>query len=157
MFENMAADPLARLTEPLTRGSQAWRNALIDMAEWAGAQNARMELGLPSEWNQAAWVSEAEGVGVAGHCGTAACLAGYHVLSRGWKPYRYDDGDLSNMSVSHPLVEAAEPDQEAYRDVEDLATRLLDLTLEEADRLFHGDNNLEAVLDAIRDLLDDDQ
>src|SRR3954465_8437500 len=51
--------------------------ALVDTVAWAAGEKTKQDLGFPSEWDQVNYFSAREGVALAGHCGTAGCVAGY--------------------------------------------------------------------------------
>lgn len=122
------------------------RAALVDLAVWAGGQQALYELGLPSEWNQTRWLAERTGVSLAGFCGTAGCLAGRTVLVEGFMPVLHDGADLNQMDVVDPsngeVVRIARTAQDA-----------LGLTGCEATVLFHEDNGFDDVMRIVRALL----
>lgn len=125
------------------------RNArLVELAEWAAAQDARRRLGLPSEWDQGSWlIHDRAGVGLAGFCGTAACIAGKVALEDGAFPMR---NVIEGFTWSDGVVFADGTEVV----IEDYARDALLLDYEEADELFRGDNNLEDVLEVVARLID---
>lgn len=137
-------------SEPRVRSSPN-RNkaALVDLAVWAGGEAAKQRLGLPSEWDQRYWFASAEGVGLAGHCGTAGCLAGRTVLVEGWEPVDWtpSQGD----AIGYTLVAKGG----VTKEVSDAARDLLGLDEDDADRLFGEDNDFDAVMEIIGELLAD--
>src|SRR4051794_5617932 len=62
---------------------------LITLAKWLGAEKALLDIGQPSEWNQAIWVKtkkvEVNGAAKFG-CGTACCAAGHQAIVGGGEP-----------------------------------------------------------------------
>lgn len=130
--------------------------ALIDLAEWLGAQNARQRLGLPSEWNQSDWLVPRDGVALGGHCGTAGCAAGYIVVTHlGATPLRTDDGNV------RPLVElpTGEIQSDGSREpirwsVDDAARTYLGLDHDQAYALFAAGNTFGTMMDRIRGLIE---
>jgi hypothetical protein len=123
------------------------RERLISLAEWAGAEDARRRLGLPSEWIQEDWLTKLS-------CGTACCLAGKIALEDGGIPYtgeedfpwEHEDDGFGTSEVTFPG--STEP---VY--VPDHARRALGLSVGQADWLFDSDNDLDDVLDIIHELL----
>lgn len=129
------------------------RDALIALAQWAAAEHAKKELGLPSEWDQSQWLRK--GVHVPGDgwtCGTSACLAGKTVLDAGWLPAFgefYGDGESTGM-----IVRVDEDGEEITRShAEEEAQKILGLNSRQAGALFSGDNDLARVLEVISNLL----
>jgi hypothetical protein len=132
---------------------------LVDLYVWALKQHRRKEAGLPSEWNQSAWLTRrAESpLTVMGGCGTACCFAGKTVLDAGYVPVYYDgdyhlgwngaeDGDDTEYVINVEKFLLGEEDmdtEDAKRSTEDVAREILGLNYDEAWALFTGDNNIE--------------
>jgi hypothetical protein len=132
------------------------REKLIELAQWAAAEHAKAELGLPSEWDQGQWLIN--GVRVPGdgwQCGTACCIAGKTVLDDGWRP---DFGELASRGESTGRIVKVDEDGggNVYAYTEDTAREILALNMEQANALFHGSNDLRMVLDVIRRILHGD-
>jgi len=127
------------------------RAKLIEVAQWAAGQQALKDLGLPSEWSQASWLSEREGVAAGGWCGTACCIAGKVALDAGWKPilHTFDDGSTSLSSDTRVVKEI--DGQLVTRDVAAVAREVLQLTGD--DDLFSGSNGLDDVIRIVGELI----
>lgn len=109
--------------EPVETGEEKYeaeqpglnRRKLVELASWLGAEKAKKDVGLPSEWNQGSWMgrmtdtrggdyitaSRPDGLeGVLPEnvpdnwCGTTACAAGHVALASGGKfaVYSVDSG-----------------------------------------------------------------
>lgn len=110
---------------------------LLELKEWARAEQDKADAGYASEWYQGWWITQ-------GSCGTACCLAGKTVLDLGWQPvvdFWQDSGCRS--TVFKDGVE---------KHVRPIAQEALGLTIEESSRLFDGGNTLkdvEQIIDAL--------
>lgn len=149
------------------------RPKLIKLAQWAAAEHAKQELGLPSEWNQGSWLRLDEGLGddpnvpkavVAGKtCGTAACMAGKVALDAGGVPVVVTDGGVDirldderaqddlYFGIDFSRVFIGDADDPV--NVSDFAAEELGLNSSQASLLFAGDNTLADVLRVIKDIL----
>lgn len=85
-------------------------------------------------------------------CGTAFCEAGYIAFSRGYtqplKPTMLDEEKVCELL-------GYEPDYDSdylQSSWEDVARKLLGITIPEGDRLFDGNNNIQDVRDAAEDI-----
>lgn len=139
---------------------------LIEVAEWVGAQHARQQLGLVSEWNQGSWLMKIDDLTEVkvGSCGTACCVGGKVALDAGWIP---ESAVVSGMVVPAGGGAWMDGDTEEWvvkideqgcqvgesRNVEDLAAELLGLTYNEQVVLFNGDNDFADVMTAIHRIL----
>lgn len=107
---------------------------LHDVLAWATEQDELKRAGKPSEWNQSTWIrwdgTKQE------PCGTACCIAGKIALEEGLRPntggyeaprdWMTAMGQLNGNSIG----------------VDEVAMEVLELTEDQADLLFEGDNNL---------------
>lgn len=85
------------------------REKLIELAVWLGGEKAKLDLGLPSEWNQTSWFNtdnvEANGTARFG-CGTACCAAGRTALRAGGLPaYTVYNGEIKTWKRWDELSE----------------------------------------------------
>jgi hypothetical protein len=87
----------------------------------------------PEEWDQRQWI-----------CGTSACFAGRACLLSGAQPCDWGGKVVQpNDEEETGLVVAQDSDSTRAIGVGEMARRLLGLTDDQADRLFHLDNDLE--------------
>lgn len=135
---------------------RARRDTLIRLASWVASEDAKRRLGLPSEWNQSWWLSKG--------CGTACCVAGKLALDSGGVPAVWDGGHLVTDRDSAIQLWAEQapgatsdwilpPDSDQPVDVGDYARDALGLDRDQADRLFNADNDLDAILTVIAEIL----
>lgn len=139
--------------------TKAQKERLIDLATWAAGEDARRRLGLPSEWYQGFWLTRDP----AG-CGTACCIAGRVALQDGGIPVVNDDNyDALDRETSKREWESSDsidatrvwlPKRHEPVDVEEYARKALGLSQEEADDLFNGTNDLDAMLREIARLIE---
>lgn len=86
----------------------------------------------PKSWNQQVWGSKTA-------CGTVCCIAGHAVLLRGAEPFWFptkEDDEMSFAKVKY---------QGGTWHVSDLAAKMLDLNIDQAEELFHYSNSLEDI------------
>lgn len=137
------------------------RQVLIQLAMWAGAEDVKRRLGMPSEWNQGSWFGRQV---KDGSCKTTCCIAGKAALMAGATPVLIDGyGDDVRKAKSRKFLEDAAYDIDGERvwvpgraeaeDVEGFAAERLGLDWTQANKLFHGDNDLDDVLTAIAGIL----
>ena len=89
----------------------------------------------PEKFNMNTWVRRPGGWS----CGTTACIAGRSALLNGWQPI-FGEGFITNTFAKDGAEE----------DVWVIAEDILDLTYEEADRLFYsGNDHYAEVLDKL--------
>lgn len=151
--------------------------AMLDMLEmWAEREWAKKQAGEPSEWDQSKWLTVAgvERTGTA--CGTAACLAGKAILMTpgvtfgqydgGWKSL-VDFSSFSNgvsfdnvlvpvglVADSESLDTPVEVDGKSYYEMyaSTAGKIILGLNTTEANMLFDGFNDLDAVKRIMTDI-----
>jgi hypothetical protein len=128
------------------------RQRLIDLAVWVAGEHAKKELGLPSEWDQGAWLKRQDGVN---DCGTTCCVAGKVALDDGAKPVPdYGiSGEWADLREGEDSSLVILPGSDESVNVRDYAQKALGLTDAQASLLFEGNNDLDDVLNVIRDLL----
>jgi ferredoxin len=128
------------------------RAKLIELATWLAGQHALQQLGLPSEWNQASWLSRRSDV----PCGTTACAAGHVFLRDGGQPaavYRYGDrtDDWTQAVDGYDWSRGTINGQEVS--VREYAITALRLPVDQAGALFDGNNDYPTMLELIGQLL----
>lgn len=134
---------------------------LLRLAVWLAGEQAKKDLGLPSEWNQSTWLRRSRDLA----CGTAACAAGHIFLEDGGQPTRIS-ASLSvnggNYTDQIDWVEARDgvdwgrgtlPGSDEEVSVEEYARNVLGLTREQGARLFAGENDYPKMMTVIKDLL----
>lgn len=142
---------------------------LIHLAEWVGSQQARKDLGIPSEWDQENWLTWLNGELLEfSPCGTAACIAGKTALEDGGIPFAstWDYNASANWGSIPvgPLAEAEVGETGAFIQFGDdppvevnvYAQQALGLNDDEADALFDENNDYDRVIQVVRSILDDD-
>lgn len=108
---------------------------LDSLLEWAEAEHAKAEAGLPSEWDQTRWAARTD-------CGTVCCLAGKTAIEDGLVLRALKDGNIHEFRL--PTGEAVYP--------ADYARNALGLTIGQSRPLFDEDNGIEDVRDIIRQI-----
>lgn len=147
-------------------GSNANVGELLTLWGWLYGEHLKAEAGLPSEWNQSAWLVNRPSNPVAAQaresvenlngednptlvlpmtCGTVACAAGHVVLEHGWKPvvqqWHVADGDHESWSFDN--VARKGPDGVIREtSVREAAMDILGLDGRQADALFDGYNSI---------------
>lgn len=121
------------------------RYRLIGLAVWAAGEQAKADLGLPSEWDQGLWL-----VNRTGSCGTACCIAGKVAIEDGGVPV-WNSG---SPSAGEPSSTVRLPGRGDVL-VEEYAAEALGLDDDQADMLFSGDNDLDAILRIVGELIED--
>lgn len=120
---------------------------LTAAAEWLGAQKAREDVGLTSEWNQDVWGRRLS-------CGTACCVAGRVALTQ--NDYVPIWGSNSNQEVLRGFVkiELYDPNQDYnYWDVTEtanVAKSALGISDKVAGKLFEGYNSYSRCIKILR-------
>jgi hypothetical protein len=132
------------------------RQRLIKLVTWAAGENAKKQLGLPSEWDQGYWVTRDDRVQFAvDGCGTACCLGGKVAIEDGGVPVRDEVGDWATFDdgITTGNVVFPDVDPEEMVSVSEYARDALGLTDGQASQLFAGSNSYEDVLRIVGELL----
>lgn len=130
---------------PSTTGPN--RERLIALTLWAAGEQIKQKMGLPSEWDQADWLTRSR---QADSCGTVCCLAGRVVLEDGGAPAG-DDGQWADATEGYATGLAIVNGQTV--NVEEYAQHALGLNDSQAARLFSISNDLDDVIHIVGDLL----
>lgn len=118
---------------------------LEHLLAWATEEQAKLERGEPSEWNQGVYVVDRTAPGQirrSASCDTACCVAGKVALEDGVEIIRDYAGYGSRVRVLGSRI-----------GIDDYAQQELGLTDSQAFVLFHAENNLEAlrkIIDAVK-------
>lgn len=132
------------------------RKRLVDMVAWVAGEHAKLQLGLPSEWYQGAWLKRANTLATTeGGCGTACCFAGKVAIADGGVPVVNELGDWDRMREGMDTGRVVFPDLDPEKEVSvsEYARDVLGLTERQADRLFAGSNTYEDIVAVVRDIL----
>ena len=114
--------------------------------QWANEENDKPE--EESQWGQQSWVEMHD-------CGTSYCIAGYIVAQQ------YGNGVfLLEESAYGPFFRGSyflTPNGNFHKPIETEARELLGITGEEADSLFDGSNDIDAINNIVDGLIDQER
>lgn len=167
--------PLTRPEKP-EEASQRRKeySALVELACWLGAEHAKMEVGLPSEWQQGTWqgrMTDGSGNLVTEErdgqnwCKTTACAAGHVAIRHGGLFAIYDDDSPEGYRGVSLLTEGDalmnwNPDMVVTPDgsamwVPAYARQVLGLDGQQSGRLFSGKNSYDTMMELLREFIAD--
>lgn len=154
-----------------TTSSPINKKKLLDLVVWVAGEKAKQDLGLPSEWNQRAWLKVTPGLDAGPQitatsgtqCGTACCIAGKVALDSGAFPAAYRNNGIGGLvAADDPNVRLCENTSLDFVipaeggdavGVSDQARAVLGLTQDQAGPLFAGENTYDDVVRIVGDLL----
>lgn len=145
------------------------RAKLLELLDWVGAQDARRQAGLPSEWSQGSWLKLVPGlesgpqvvVREGTQCGTSCCIAGKVALSEGARPADFEgrpvfgtEATPSTTVYEYTSLDYVIPPGETEQVfVSDFAQRVLGLNDEQATNLFRGSNDYPLIAQILGELI----
>lgn len=132
------------------------KKRLVELAAWAASEDAKRQLGLPSEWDQSGWLTRRADL----DCGTACCIAGKVTLEDGGVPVMHlgagswTDRWLTDVREGTSATYVQFPSGRRVT-AEDYAQEALGLTDRQAMLLFNGDNELDDIIRVVAELIAD--
>ncbi len=109
---------------------------LRKMLEWVEEQD---KLAIATrDWYQPDWFSFKP---LEEDCGTQYCAAGYVVQLEGWEPYKEGAMDTTQGRMGTSRCEK----HGVVKEVGEVATKILGVTVEESHSLFYGGNDARAI------------